>query len=479
MSTDNPKTILLDALRQRDLRFFSQILTRERVMCAAVACGRAIGHNPLNLFNLSWLAIASAWHTSKSFGDVLLLFFRLYNDIQVGESYPPADHPTPHQPDPLAIITEEAFTLARDNVPALFWNFLLAILIDDFERLYPDLVCHKRFRVLALDGTCLSMQNRKTLIKHFGTASNGRGRKVPRARMVCLLLPFTRMIAGYELGSYTDSEHTLGRHLLERTLRKDDLVLMDKGFWSYGLFWQIQNKGAFFATRLKARIGMTKIKDLGLDDELVTHSPKDWRKSWRKKGLKKEITLRVIRYQLPGFQASAIVTNVLDPREISREEWIRLVEVDRTGRVIVAAGLYHRRWEIETSYREIKCDQGLEGGLRSRKPKGIRYEVAGHLLLYVLIRWKIVEAAKAAGIEDPLRVSFTATLNILEGMMWAAWIQEEEVVDKVLLPRLLMRMVEHLVSVRPNRHYPRLRDDKPKKKKKKKPKAVPTENTTQ
>lgn len=479
MSTDNPKTILLDALRQRDLRFFSQILTRERVMRAAVACGRAIGHNPLNLFNLSWLTIASAWHTSKSFGDVLLLFFRLYNDIQVGESYPPADHPTPHQPDSLAIITEEAFTLARDNVPALFWNFLLAILIDDFERLYPDLVCHKRFRVLAIDGTCLSMQNRKTLIKHFGTASNGRGRKVPRARMVCLLLPFTRMIAGYELGSYTDSEHTLGRHLLERTLRKDDLVLMDKGFWSYGLFWQIQNKGAFFATRLKARIGITKIKDLGPDDELVTHSPKDWRKSWSKKGLKKEITLRVIRYQLPGFQASAIVTNVLDPREISREEWIRLVEVDRTGRVIVAAGLYHRRWEIETSYREIKCDQGLEGGLRSRKPKGIRYEVAGHLLLYVLIRWKIVEAAKAAGIEDPLRVSFTATLNILEGMMWAAWIQEEEVVDKVLLPRLLMRMVEHLVSVRPNRHYPRLRDDKPKKKKKKKPKAVPTENTTQ
>ena len=64
-------------------------------------------------------------------------------------------------------------------------------------------------------------------------------------------------------------------------------------------------------------------------------------------------------------------------------------------------------------------------------------------------------------------------------MKWVVWILEEEVVDKVLLPRLLMRMVEHLVSVRPNRHYPRLRDDKPKKKKKKKPKTVPTENTTQ
>ena len=132
---------------------------------------------------------------------------------------------------------------------------------------------------------------------------------------------------------------------------------------------------------------------------------------------------------------------------------------------------------METSYREIKCDQGLEGGLRSREPEGIRYEVAGHLLLYMLIRWRIVEAAKAAGIEDPLRVSFRGALNTLEGMMWVAWIMEEEAVDMVLLPRLLMRMVEKLVSVRPNRHYPRLRDGKPKKKKKKRPKAVPTENS--
>ena len=476
MSTDNPQTTLLNVLRQRDLRLFSQILTHDRVTRAAATADLAIGSNPLNLFNLSWLALASAWHTGKSFVDVLRLFFHLYHDLRSGESYPLADHPTPHLPDPSATITEEAFTLARHKVPTVFWNCLFAILLEDFERLYPDLVRFKRFRVLAVDGTCLSMHNRKALLEHFGTASNGRGRKVPRARMVSLLLPFTRMMAGYELGCYTDSEHTLARRLLERTIRANDLVLMDKGFWSYGMFWQIQNKGAFFATRLKARIGMQTIGQLGPDDELVEHSPKDWRKSWGKKGLPKSIKLRVIRYQLQGFDPSAIVTNVLDPNEISREEWIRLLEVDREGRVIVAAGLYHRRWEVETSYREIKCDQGLEGGLRSREPEGIRYEVAGHLLLYMMLRWRIVEAAKAAGIEDPLRVSFRGTLNTLEGMMWAAWIMEEEAVDMVLLPRLLRRMVERLVSVRPNRHYPRLRNDKPKKKKKKRPKAVPIEN---
>ena len=69
------------------------------------------------------------------------------------------------------------------------------------------------------------------------------------------------------------------------------------------------------------------------------------------------------------------------------------------------------------------------------------------------------------------RFSSAITHSVLQCRSWPP------AVDMVLLPRLLMRMVENLVSVRPNRHYPRLRDDKPKKKKKKL-KAVPTKNTT-
>ena len=34
-------------------------------------------------------------------------------------------------------------------------------------------------------------------------------------------------------------------------------------------------------------------------------------------------------------------------------------------------GLYHRRWEIETTFRELKVEQGMEGHLRGRTPEAI------------------------------------------------------------------------------------------------------------
>ena len=70
-------------------------------------------------------------------------------------------------------------------------------------------------------------------------------------------------------------------------------------------------------------------------------------------GLPPSIQLRVIHYKIPGFRPSAIVTNVLDPQRLSREDWVRLAD-DCGDKGKLKPGLYHRRWEIETSFRELK-----------------------------------------------------------------------------------------------------------------------------
>ena len=96
----------------------------------------------------------------------------------------------------------------------------------------------------------------------------------------------------------------------------------------------------------------------------------------------------------------------------------KLFDVVAVGGGIVVAeegealsrGAYRWRWEIETSYRELKVEQKLEGGLRCRTREGIEYEVAGHVLHYLLVRWLLVEAAASAGI-SPLRLSFKEALR--------------------------------------------------------------------
>ena len=250
---------------------------------------------------------------------------------------------------------------------------LLMILAQRFQRDHSQHVnCHG-FRLPAMDGTMLALPDVARLREHYGTPKNGwRKQAVPQARMVMLMLPGTRIPIAYEVSPLCDSELTLAARLM-RHVRANDLLLVDRGFISYGMFWEIQYRHAFFGTRLKKGIRFKKIEQLGPKDCLVEWTPKDSRGKW--KHLPQSIRLRVIRYQFPGFRASGIVTNVLDCQRLLCEDWVRMAyECDDNGKL--TPGLYHRRWEIETSYFELKVVLNTKS-LRSHTPASVEYELAG------------------------------------------------------------------------------------------------------
>jgi hypothetical protein len=472
MSGDNCKASAWDEFRQQDLKVFAKLLRPELLSKAARRAGVPWGRGPLHMANLVWLALASALHTGKNFAAVLGLVLKLLYDAPGWVASPLAAQqrqgkrrakrrhkhdPRGHDPTQLS---EEAFVQARRKLPWTFWTTLILLLTEKFENEHGKYVRWKQFRLLTLDGTTIALDRWRRLTDHFGAARNGRGQPRTQARLVMLQLPLARLPWRYELTPLKDAERTVAARLLT-DLRRDDLVLMDRGFWSYGLFWQIQQQQAFFAIRLVANVRLSKVRLLGRDDRLMRWKPADRRKKWRH--LPEALPLRVIPYQIHGFRPTAVVTNLLDPKMVTREEWIRLAAVDEVGRV-VEPGLYHRRWEIETTFFELKVTQNMEGTLRSRTPEGIRYEVAGHVLLYLLVRWLMVEAAEKAGVEDPLRLSFSGALQELDDMYQTLIAAEAEHVRRVLYPRLLERVASHQVPLRPGRHYPRPRDTKPKAK---------------
>src|SRR5665648_791831 len=76
------------------------------------------------------------------------------------------------------------------------------------------------------------------------------------------------------------------------------------------------------------------------------------------------------------------------------------------------AAAYAQRWEIETSFDELKTHQrGPRTVLRSKSPKLVTQEIWGHLCCHYAIRTLMLDAAQAAG-RDPDRVSFVAALRI-------------------------------------------------------------------
>jgi hypothetical protein len=467
MFTDKKRAEVQDQLRQHDQAIFDHILTPDLFFQAARMCELSIVLSPLNLINLVWLAISAARNPKKCFADVLELSRHALEDNEafsasslaklLGAKAAPTSKTSRHDPrkDPGEPLSEAAFSKARQRMPSDFWVALFILLGQRFLELHSQVVRWRRFRLMALDGTEILLPDWAPLRSHFGTPRNASGSHGPQARLVLLQYPLARLPRAYALEPRAVGENTMARRLLQG-LSSEDLVLLDAGFLCYGLLCQIHQQDAAFCLRLKKSLNLRRIKRLsketGNRDVLVQWTPKDSRGNWRKAGLPRSLKLRLLTYHAKGFKPLQLLTNVLSAKDVPYEQFWGL-SLSAEGEVL-CKGAYNLRWEIETTYWELKVQQGLEGGLRSRTPEGIYYEVAGHVLYYLLVRWLMVEAAQAAGV-SPLRLSFTAALEEINGQWASAVVASRGWLEQTLRPRLLERVGSHQVEERPGRPAPR------------------------
>ena len=124
--------------------------------------------------------------------------------------------------------------------------------------------------------------------------------------------------------------------------------------------------------------------------------------SGRKRWKTVTLTVRVIRIEIPGFRPFWLMTNILDPAITAREIALH----------------YHRRWDLEIAYDEIKTHQcaTLRGQspttFRSKLPDLVKQEVYALVIMYNLVRGVIREAA-AEHAKDPCKISFLGALQHL------------------------------------------------------------------
>lgn len=227
------------------------------------------------------------------------------------------------------------------------------------------------------------------------------------------------------------------------------------------LFAEVAQKQAYFAIRLRADIKNYKtIQRYDQREKRVRLSYSGTDKTLKQLG---SLDLRLLTYRIPGFRQQTIVTNQLDREAISYQDWTRLGELDEQGRLL--QGLYSRRWEIETTFRELKVTQQMAGAIRSRTPGSLHFEMAGHVLLYALTRWLMTNAAVRQQLH-PLQLSFKHCLEQLLDMR-SKLLTAPDDWQPILITRLLECMTEQLVTIRPCRQFPRRKRSTNHRKKKK------------
>lgn len=371
------------------------------------------------------LLIAMGLHPEKSVANVL-------KDLALGfreklEKYR-------HEPPTTSAITQARNRLGVEPVKLLFERQG-----KELDRRHEAEGQYKGMRLVGMDGTTLKIPDAHENRKKYGAPKSGRGRSAfPMMRLVLLLGVATHVAIAAAFGPYATGELTLALTLLS-SIPSKALLLIDRGYVSYFFWWQLTQKDCHFLTRAKRKLRIRRTRKLGEGDWLCRFLlPRQTRRKHPE--LPESMTLRLIRYQVPGFRPSSLITSLVDPELHPAAE---------------LASLYHARWEVELAYFQIKTTLRPAGApLRSEDPERTLQEAYGILIAYNVTRGLMADAAAHAGLK-PLRLSFTDSLGRLRTWM----IRMAEARDAIslleLYQDLLREIAACLLPERRNRHYPR------------------------
>lgn len=309
-----------------------------------------------------------------------------------------------------------------------------------------------RWRGLALygvDGTTLRIPDTEQNRDAFGLWESGRGSSAyPQVRLVALMALRSHLLAAVAFGpciGKKKGEGTLAKELWPE-VTGDSLVIVDRGFIDYGVFYRLSHNEAgqiagdrHWLVRAKKNLRWKTVKTFGPGDELVELSLKAARV--RDPSLPETMLARAIRYQVKGYQPQTLLTSLIDAERYPALEM---------------AALYHERWELEIGYDEIKTHMlERQEALRSKKPEGIRQEIWGIALTYNLLRKEMLTAAKGLGVE-PRRISFRHTLQLLRVFcLVEAWTSSPSKLPERLDAHHAMVGLLLLPERRSDRHYER------------------------
>jgi hypothetical protein len=243
----------------------------------------------------------------------------------------------------------------------------------------------------AIDGTTLTVPNGEPNVAAYGRHGAGPNGAAgyPMLRLLAVVACGTRTILGAVFGPCDDGETTYAPRLAG-CLRPGMLLLADRNFAVTALFEAVTATGAGLLVRCKDNRRLKPIQRCG-DGTWLTRVG--------------ALTLRVVEAELQIHCAGG-------PTRTGRYRLLTTLTDHHRYPAHDLVELYHHRWEIETSYLELKSTTLGGRVLRARTPDGITQEVYALLAAYQALRTAIADATLTTRPQiPPDRASFTIALN--------------------------------------------------------------------
>lgn len=263
--------------------------------------------------------------------------------------------------------------------------------------------------VCAIDGTTMFVPDSPANLARYGRqAGTHGGSGYPMLRLLAVVACGTRTIVGAVFGPLTVGETRAAPDLLG-CLRPGMVLLADRNFAVAALIPQLAATGAQLLIRCKNHRKLPVLEPLP-DGSFIS----------RLGG----VAIRVI-------DAEITVTLSGTSRRTTRYRLITTLTDHRDHPAAEIVELYHQRWEIETTYLELKSTILNGRVLRARTAQGVDQEVYALLTTYQALRLAMADATTDQA-PDPDRASFTIALNTArDQVVHAAGIITDTTIDLV------------------------------------------------
>lgn len=421
---DDALHFLVQAQESPDWARLGQHLPYEWIEQAVTYTGKAsIRQRRLPAEQVVWLVVALALYRHQSISEVV-------DDLDL--ALPDMQAP---------FVSKSAVAQARQRLGAEPLRVLFEISARAWSEQDQKSYRFKGLSLFAMDGTTLKAADTSEHREHFGEQvyASGRISSYPQVRGVTLTAVPTHLIRDARFGPYGVNEMLYAKELIA-SIPDDSLTAFDKGFLSAEILYGLTSGGTnrHFIIPAKAN---TKWEVVGgtPDDAVIEMrvSPQARKKC---PGLPEQWRVRAITIIDQSARKHVLLTSLLDGKRYTPRD---------------IAACYLRRWQIETSYRELKQTMmGMALTLRSRTVEGVYQEIWGTLTAYNLIRLEMAKAALVVKCE-PTEISFIRAFHVIQyELHWAAVTRAQGKLP-ALLQRLRQRLVMLLNEERPGRKLDR------------------------
>lgn len=267
-------------------------------------------------------------------------------------------------------VTASSFCEARQKVSEDIFKDLNNELLENWNHKRSLPLWHGH-RLYAIDGSKVNIPRE---LLQFGFKTYDERRHYPQGLLSCLYDVLSKTVYDFDFVSHINERKCALEHL--KILEPNDVVIFDRGYFSYLLLHELHKNGVHAIFRLQEGCVNKQIEDFiksSKTDEIIDYVPsKKVISDLKKEGyILKPIPIyfRLIKHIING-------ETYLYGTTLIGEKYPASCFLD----------LYHERWNIEELYKISKKIVDIEE-FHSKTERGVKQEIYAHLLLINLSRF--------------------------------------------------------------------------------------------